>query len=794
MIDNKLDFEGLAAELLPHARDLVPAWLPGGRMSGHEYVCASLRGGEGRSLSINLETGRWADFAGTEKGGDLISLWAAIEGIKQSEAAKQLAIQIGFQLGKGEDRQPLPAPRVLIGKPANNERPPMMTHREWGKPSMVWTYRDHLGETLFYIARYDPEGERKQYLPWTWDTQAQRWTMKAWPEPRPLYGLDVLAAKPNARVLVVEGEKAADAAAGICGDLYAVVSWPGGAAAWEMADWSALQGRKVLLWPDADRHTARTTDEARKWGINIGTVLPIEAQPGIRAMTGIATILHSTCEEVKIIDPGIEEKRADGWDAADAINSGWMWAEFAAWAKPRAKIYKALAKDTGADRPSKYSPTSIRAAWWEGATFRPAILAKQISSEQPFLASPIDAAGIGVFLHAYQDGIFRINGADLARRRTHELLGDTSKPDRIESTVALIKESSKIEASALNPFAMKLISVQNGMLDWRTGVLEPQSPEFRSTFQIAAKFDPDEHSEILNRFLTDVFPQDALLLAEELVGYLMRPTTKFQKAVMLLGDGANGKSTFLSMLTDFLGKDNVSNISLQDLVGNRFTSSELQGKLVNIYADLPSSSLEESDVFKAIVGGDSIKAERKFGQPFKLIPTARLLFSANELPRSRDNSPAYFRRWLIIPFRNRFEGSNAKKDLGESLTTPQARSALLNRAVEGLRRLEDQQEFTACASVLEAGQSYRRQSDPAFEFISERLEAKRGSVLGKTEVYESFKQWAVAAGMHCPDSPTALNQRIVQHFGASVAEKRMHRSGHFDRVWAGLGWKSELGL
>jgi putative DNA primase/helicase len=441
------------------------------------------------------------------------------------------------------------------------------------------------------------------------------------------------------------------------------------------------------------------------------------------------------------------------------------------------------------ERENQAAPASP--PWFKDKTFLPAVLAKEIANQHHFLTSPIDEAGVGVRLHVYKGGVFGPGGADIVRRLTHGLLRDASKNDRLEGTVALVKEDSKVAASELNPVVMDLLNVQNGMLDWRTGILKPYSPEYRSTFQIAAPYVPGERSEALDRFLEEVFPQDALLLAEELVGYLLRATTKFQKAFMLLGDGANGKSTFLSMLTTFLGEDSVSNISLQDLVENRFAAAELQGKLVNIYADLPSSSLEQSDVFKAIVGGDTIKAERKFGQPFKLTPTARLLFSANDLPRSRDLSSAYFRRWVIIPFPNKFEDSKAKKDLLGLLTTQQARSALLNRAVEGLRRLEAQQGFTTCASVQAAGEAYRRQCDPAIEFISERLEATPGSVLGKTEVYDMFKQWTVAAGRQSPESQAALNQRLVQVL--CVVEKRMRRAGRFERVWVGLSWKAETG-
>ena len=420
---------------------------------------------------------------------------------------------------------------------------------------------------------------------------------------------------------------------------------------------------------------------------------------------------------------------------------------------------------------------------WLKKGFHPALLAQKIGRRAQYLSSPIDEAGKGVRLYIYEGGVFRPSGADMARRLANQLLGAASTPDRIESAVALVKEGCKIGADSLNPRAQELLNVRNGMLDWKAGALRPHSAEHLSTFQLGASYNPLIRSEELDRFLSEVFPNDALQLAEELVGYLLRPTTKFQKAFMLLGDGANGKSTFLSLLTTFLGQENASNVSLQDIVSNRFAAAELEGKLVNIYADLPSAGLEQSDMFKNIVSGDAIKAERKFGQPFKLTPSARLLFSANELPRSPDLTHGYFRRWIIIPFPNRFEGSRAKKGLLEQLQKPEVMSALLNRAMAGLQRLESQEGFTACASVQEASQAYRRQCDSAVEFISECLELREGSSIRKSDAYEKYSQWSHQTGAQQPVNQRAFNKRLIEVLG--VSEGRAAGV----RVWAGVSWK-----
>ncbi len=426
-------------------------------------------------------------------------------------------------------------------------------------------------------------------------------------------------------------------------------------------------------------------------------------------------------------------------------------------------------------------------SFWDGRTFLPAVLADEIRVREHFLGFPLDDAGRAVKLWHYRSGVFRPDGENVVRALADQKLGERSKGDRLTDVVEMVKERSKVKEGELNHQAANLINVKNGLLNWKTGDFLTHSPDDLSTFQLNAAYHPDATSEAVDSFLSEVFPSDALALAEELLGYLMLPTTKYQKAFMLVGEGANGKSTFFEALESFIGKENVSHVSLQDLTANRFVVPMLQGKLANVYADIPQTGLEQSDIFKALVSGDTIKAEQKFGRPFDFKPVARLLFSANELPRSRDLTPAYFRRWVIIPFPNSFDGARAKRDLLLSLTTEEARSALLNRAVAGLRRLEEQQEFSDCPSVKEAGQAYRRQCDSAFEFISERLEADLVSWVGKTDAYQGYAKWAQEAGIGHAASQKAFNKRLKETLRAGEGREAGVR------VWTGIRWRSEAG-
>lgn len=309
------DFEGLAQALLGQIQSLLASWLPSGKVVGHEFVVGDLAGNPGSSLSINLKTGKWADFSSGDKGGDLISLYAAIHSLSQGNAAKRLSELIGFTLGgeRATTRPTTPAVSLRLGVPPEGTAPPAMISPLHGEPSASWVYRNAAGEVLFYVARYNTADGKKELRPYSFDLESKKWVAKSLPSPRPLYGLDLLAQRPDAPVLIVEGEKAADAARVIAGKVYVVITWPNGGKSVKNADWEPLRGRKkILIWPDND-------------------------DAGREAAAQVASILVMHCGEVKVIDFEPTSCRV-GWDAADALESRLDWSWFVAWAKPCAKL------------------------------------------------------------------------------------------------------------------------------------------------------------------------------------------------------------------------------------------------------------------------------------------------------------------------------------------------------------------------------------------------------------------------------------------------------------------------
>lgn len=296
-----MDFKEINDNLLARASTILSQWLPAGKLRGSEFTVGNLQGADGSSLSINIHTGRWADFASHDSGGDLISLYAAINCISQGDAAKKL----DPKWKPSTTRTPAVQQSNTRPKPKNFKPPKGSEPIIKGHPAGVSTYRDRDGEPLFYIAKYVID-KKKVFSTYSWD--GKQWQKKAWISERPIYGLELLNSKP---ILVVEGEKCADALRKIS-EHYTVVSWPGGGNAVDLVDWSTLYGRHVLVWPDCD-------------------------DPGINTAEKICFLLHGKTESLKIIRVVDQPK---SWDAADAVEDGWDWNKILQWAKPLAQIYE----------------------------------------------------------------------------------------------------------------------------------------------------------------------------------------------------------------------------------------------------------------------------------------------------------------------------------------------------------------------------------------------------------------------------------------------------------------------
>lgn len=306
-----------------HAIDRVLAhWLPGGKLvdANKEYTAPNPTRADKHagSLKVNMGKGTWCDFATGDKGGDLIDLVCYLDSCSSVDACNKLAGFLNVKAGSTKPARTAtpPAWEPVLPIPADAMARVPKTHSRHGKPSKVWIYKDTQGQPLMILYRFDLGADaggkpRKEFTPLTWCRNASgstQWRWSSLPAPRPLLRLDVLAQRSTAPVVLCEGEKSADAAALLLPD-HVATCWPNGANAWHKADFAALAGRDVLLWPDNDKG-------------------------GLTCMRSLADHLRQLgAASVRTVSLDVFSAKGEwleGDDAADALAKGWTPEQIAA--------------------------------------------------------------------------------------------------------------------------------------------------------------------------------------------------------------------------------------------------------------------------------------------------------------------------------------------------------------------------------------------------------------------------------------------------------------------------------
>lgn len=299
---------------------------------------------------------------------------------------------------------------------------------------------------------------------------------------------------------------------------------------------------------------------------------------------------------------------------------------------------------------------------------------------------------------------------------------------KIEITTHILKEcltsikvQTYIDREETEEKQKGLIPLKNGVYNLTTNQMQEYQPNYYFTTQIPVAYNPAATCQKIDAFFSEIISPEDLSLLYELFAFCLMDGYEIQTAILLIGAGANGKSTYLKLLTKFLGKDNVSSVPLQALSGdkNRFAGAILHKKYANICADLPNQALRGTGAFKMFTGGDTIYAEGKFKDGFGFVNRAKLIFSANEAPPLYEDTDAVYRRWILIVFPNQFLGSKDKKNLFAELTTEDELSGLLNRVLPLIQKLKEFG-FSQPKTIEETRAQYKRLSSSVFSF-SERV-------------------------------------------------------------------------
>lgn len=389
----------------------------------------------------------------------------------------------------------------------------------------------------------------------------------------------------------------------------------------------------------------------------------------------------------------------------------------------------------------------------------------------------------------YQDGIYK-TGAETKLVAEMERLGQHLVTNHLRnevlSSIRARTYASRVEFDK-DP---DIVNLKNGLLNIKTGEFREHTPEYLSLVQLPVEYNPKSTCKPIVEFLYDIVvdPKDVPLVLEY-IAYCLFKDKDLQKELVLTGPPDSGKSVLLFIITAILGTNNVSNVTMQQLSSNRFALAQLEGKLANIYADISHARLEDIERFKAIATADEVEAERKGMQLFKFKPRAKLIFSANILPKppiTVDDS--FYRRWTIIQCalrdRHYFSGASIVKDpkLLQKLTTPENLSGLLNLVLISARRLLKRQRFCKALPTDQTRELYDRLSNPVQQWIEECLEQDSDSYIETNDGYRSYVEFCKVRKIGATTKEW-LGKELAR-LGYPTDQKRL--DGKQKRVWLGL--------
>lgn len=377
----------------------------------------------------------------------------------------------------------------------------------------------------------------------------------------------------------------------------------------------------------------------------------------------------------------------------------------------------------------------------------------------------------------YEGGYYNGTARAFIRGRVE----DAHRRERIVSTDAFREEMVKgIGATsefhrrrdAFNPPGR--LCLANGILDTDTGSLLPHSPDVVFTWRLPVGFDPAASCPVFEEFLARVQPDPARRrMVEDLMGYCLERRNRFQSFFVNVGDGANGKTTWMRVLKELLGPDAIAAESLQNLSTQRFAPAELDGKLANLCDDLPyDRPLAATGVLKILTGEGEFTGERKFLPKFKFRFDGKLIANANRTPEVRDDTYAFWRRLVAIPWEVTIPEAERDPVLVDRLLAELP--GILNLALRGLARCRDRSQFDPDSVFAGSREEWRSRADVVRAELLEDYEPTAGpeAFVPNRELYAWHVNRSQAEGRE-PLAEKAFGMRVARAFPLSRPERKM---------------------
>ena len=385
----------------------------------------------------------------------------------------------------------------------------------------------------------------------------------------------------------------------------------------------------------------------------------------------------------------------------------------------------------------------------------------------------IEKIGFYEYLH----GVWIKRSDNLISGYLSELLGRYATGSKLNSMQKLLQaETTSEEVFNRKP----LFNFQNCVLELETGKTREANPGDLSSIQMKYDYDAEAKCPRWEKFISEIMAnrEASMKLLQEMAGYILFTDCSLQKAFFLIGDGANGKSVLLNVLSAVFSEENISNIEMSTL-DNEFQRINLLNSLANISTDTGTKIEEASAYFKQIVAGDPINGCYKGKDQVKFKPRCVMISACNEYIRTKDTTTGFLRRICFIDFPCKFEGEKADINLESKLK--EELSGIFNWCYEGYKRLKVQKKFTETVEQAELMDEFVKVSNPVAVFIEEEMATEHGQV-DRSELYRRYQAWTKEAGHEAQSRYKFIQtfKRVVKQKMPQVVEKTVHGYPCFD--------------
>lgn len=346
-------------------------------------------------------------------------------------------------------------------------------------------------------------------------------------------------------------------------------------------------------------------------------------------------------------------------------------------------------------------------------------LRRHFAKEQNYIVFD-DNSEIFVFDGKKYSSFSEVRLRDYAQEHLNPICEKDSERKEFASQV----KSRNIVSRASFEAPTNCVNLLNGVLDIRSGVLTPHSPNFFFTYVLPYNYDEKAECPTWDQFMQNISlgRRQIIDCLEEFIGYsILGGEYSINKMLIMAGDGSNGKTTLINVIKKIIGLDNCSFVPASKY-GNNFYLANLYGKLANISEETGSNGLKDIEVIKLLTGDGTLEVDRKFSQPFNFVNKAKIIMSYNKVPYLPEGTLGAKRRLMIVPFDLNLEEEKDKKISDIQGKLEAELSGILNRCLMALNRLLKNGEFTEIEETQERLKEMMTTSDAVFELWEDYID------------------------------------------------------------------------